>query len=42
MMNKKYKSIIQEIDKIHTLKRVLNSQENILIKKIEQFDIKNV
>ena len=42
MMNNKYKSIIKEIDKIHILKRVLNIQENILIKKIEQLDIKNV
>ena len=38
-MNKKYKSIINEIDKIHNLKRKLNSRENILYKKIEQLNI---
>lgn len=41
-MNRKYKSIINEIDKIHDLKRELNSRENILFKKIEQLNIKNV
>ena len=35
-MNKKYKTFIREIDKIHNLRSELNSQENILNKKIEQ------
>ena len=39
IMNRKYKSIISEIDKIHKLKRKLNSQENILFKKIEKLNI---
>jgi hypothetical protein len=38
-MNKKYKSIINEIDKIHKIKRKLNSRENNLFKKIEQLNI---
>jgi hypothetical protein len=38
-MINKYKSIISEIDRIHNLKRKLNSQENILFKKIEQLNI---
>jgi hypothetical protein len=38
-MSKKYESIINEIDKIHKLKRKLNSRENILFKKIEQLNI---
>ena len=38
-MNNKYKSIISEIDRIHNLKRELNSQENILFKKIEKINI---
>jgi len=38
-MNRKYKSIINEIDKIHGLKRELNNRENILFKKIEQLNI---
>ena len=39
IMNNKYKSIISEIDRIHNLKSKLNSQENILFKKIEQLNI---
>ena len=38
-MNNKYKSIINEIDKIHKLKRKLNIRENILFKKIEKLNI---
>jgi hypothetical protein len=38
-MNSNYKSIINEIDKIHVLKRELNSRENILFKKIEKLNI---
>jgi hypothetical protein len=38
-MNRKYKSIINEIDKIHKLKKKLNSRENDLFKKIEQINI---
>lgn len=35
-MDKKYKSIIKEIDKIHIRRRKLNIRENILQKKISQ------
>ena len=38
-MNKTYKSIINEIDKIHSIKRKLNSKENILYEKIERFNL---
>jgi hypothetical protein len=38
-MNNKYKSIINEIDNIHKLKRKLNNRENVLFKKIEQLNI---
>jgi len=38
-MNRKDKSSINEIDKIHDLKRKLNSRENILFKKIEKLKI---
>ena len=41
-MSRKYESIINEIDEIHELKRKLNIRENILFKKIEQLNIKNV
>jgi hypothetical protein len=33
-MNKKYKSMIREIDEIHDTRRKLNTRENILHKKI--------
>jgi hypothetical protein len=38
-MNRKYKSIIIQIDKIHDLKKELNNRENILFKKIEKLNI---
>jgi hypothetical protein len=33
-MNKKYKSILREIDEIHNIRRKLNTRENILHEKI--------
>ena len=38
-MNKKYASIINEIDKIHNRRRKLNIRENVLYEKISQLRI---
>jgi len=38
-MNKKYTSIIKEIDKIHNERRKLNIRENVLYEKISQLKI---
>ena len=38
-MNRKYTSIINEIDEIHNKRRKLNIRENILYEKISQLKI---
>jgi hypothetical protein len=38
-MNKKYTSILKEIDTIHKKRRKLNIRENILHKKISELKI---
>ena len=39
IMNNRYKSIIEEIDKIHNIRKKLNNRENNLYEKIKQLNI---